>query len=462
MPVSALSAPAREWVDEQISKMIATAWAIRAGVATAVLSLSYVLDQGGLHDWGEYLEPLAVYSVMSAGFAWASRRFDTTRYAALAAALDVAMISLMQWRTMPQSPHPAGVAGFTLGLFVLLVAVNGLALKPFITWSTALFSAVGVSFLMQQAQVGFGAQAVAAVVLGVTAIAIEGFSKRLFGLAAAVAKAEVDRDVQSRRFAEVEAARATIEERNRQLETLQAERDALTHVLVHDLRSPISVIASNVTWAEQELQRPLSAEDLAEVRSALHGASTTTDRLNAMVTDLLTINKLEEGELPLNRENVDARAMLETLQQQYTHLAEQRRVKLEVHASARRALDADRGLLTRVVENLVSNALRYTPSGGRLRVESFDTEDGLALAVRNDGDPIPNGARTVLFEKFSQLGNAAERRTAGFGLGLYFCRLVAERHGGTIAVEDAESWATSMVLRLPQRALADQSWRTAA
>jgi signal transduction histidine kinase len=117
------------------------------------------------------------------------------------------------------------------------------------------------------------------------------------------------------------------------------------------------------------------------------------------------------------------------------------------------ALEADRALLTRVVENLAANAARHTPQGGRMRLEAREQDDEVVLAVHNDGRPIPPDAREQLFDKFAQ-GGAERSVRSGWGLGLYFCRLAVEAHGGRIGVEEVAGWSTSFVVRLPRRARA--------
>jgi signal transduction histidine kinase len=121
---------------------------------------------------------------------------------------------------------------------------------------------------------------------------------------------------------------------------------------------------------------------------------------------------------------------------------------LDVAAPPELELVGDTELLVRVVENLASNALRYAPTGGRVRLEAGTAPDCRWLAVRNDGPPIPPETRARIFDKYVQ-GEAEKDSRRGYGLGLYFSRLAAEAHGGPLAVEDAPGWSTSFVVRLP-------------
>jgi signal transduction histidine kinase len=118
------------------------------------------------------------------------------------------------------------------------------------------------------------------------------------------------------------------------------------------------------------------------------------------------------------------------------------------------ALRGDTRILLRVFENLLSNSIRHAPSGGQILLAA--TRDGSVcrLSVHNNGVPIEVLDRERIFAKFQQGGNDSAR-LGGWGLGLYFCRMVLEAHDGTIAVEDHPEWPTSFVMRVPAEAQSD-------
>jgi signal transduction histidine kinase len=109
---------------------------------------------------------------------------------------------------------------------------------------------------------------------------------------------------------------------------------------------------------------------------------------------------------------------------------------------------ADRRLFPRLLDNLLSNALRYSPKGGRILLVATESKGELVLSVHNTGEVIPAADREKIFAKFQQ-GETETHRMFGWGLGLYFCRLVVESHSGRITVEDVVGWPTSFVIRLP-------------
>jgi signal transduction histidine kinase len=255
-------------------------------------------------------------------------------------------------------------------------------------------------------------------------------------------QAQLDELIEAR--ATIERLRTDLQSRNARLGALQTDQQSLTALLVHDLRAPLSAVRANLDWVKGEL--PKDFDD--EVLSALTEARLVTDRLAGMIGDLLNITRLESGALPLDRQPQPFAATLEALHKQLEAQARGRRitVELEVHDAV---LEADHSLLMRTLENLSSNALRYTPSGGRIRLEGRTVDDEVFFAIRNDGPVIPEAVRAALFEKYVQVGSAQENRRAGWGLGLYFCKLCVDAHGGRIGVEDEAGWSTSFVIRMP-------------
>jgi signal transduction histidine kinase len=297
--------------------------------------------------------------------------------------------------------------------------------------------------------VGWGAVAIAVVVLLMVAAVSHYGTGRLRRLAVDLSHAEVARALEARRFQEVEDARSTIERmladaeaKNAELQAVQRDKEQLSQFLVHDLRSPLSALTMTLSWMEQEV--PAKGMLAESVRTGL----TVTARLDRMIADLLDVPRLEEGRLAPRKVAFSAARMLDEVRRSLDGAARARRLTLDVQAPAELELMADSALLVRVVENLASNALRYAPTGGRVRLEAGVAPDCRWLAVRNDGPPIPPEVRTRIFDKYVQ-GEAETDSRRGYGLGLYFSRLATEAHGGKLAVEDTPGWNTSFVVRLP-------------
>ncbi|MDY7228547.1 sensor histidine kinase [Hyalangium rubrum] len=437
-------------VDGQRRGVLKAGAAVRLVGTLAFLLIVLALWLGGRPDWAPYPLPLGLYLGV-AGLLFALHRKPLIRWLSVAqSVVDVGLVFWLQHTALPISPFPAGVAGFSLGLFALVVVLSSLTLFPSVVYLTTTLAAIAQATLMREAGVGFGAVAVAVVVLGMVAVMSQYGSHRVRQLVLALSRTEVERQVEARRFQEVEQARGTIENmlsearaHNAQLLALQQEKDQLTQFVVHDLRSPLSALTMTFSLLENEL-----AMGDAGLRQAVRTGVAVTGRMERMIAELLDIPRLEEGQLELRAQRITAIPLLEEVRLAAASGAQFRRLKLEAEAPADLEFHGDRSLLLRVVENLTTNALRHTPPGGRVRLEVGTDAGGTWLAVRNDGTPIPPELRERLFGKYSQGDKERSHRT-GYGLGLYFCRLAVEAHGGRLSVEDTPGWPTSFVARLP-------------
>jgi signal transduction histidine kinase/FixJ family two-component response regulator len=216
-------------------------------------------------------------------------------------------------------------------------------------------------------------------------------------------------------------------------ERLLRARDELTQLVIHDLRGPLANAQLNQRCALELATEP----DLID---ALRDAASATDRAVALVSDLLDAAAAEDERLRLARAPIDLGALLADV----ARSSRVRRGAAIDTAVTSMILDVDRRLLQRVLENLLDNALRHCPPTGRVRLALRRDGSDAVVSVHNDGPPLPASARARLFEKYA--GTVDDPRSRG--LGLYFCRLVVESHGGTI---DATTPATGVEfeLRLP-------------
>jgi len=154
-----------------------------------------------------------------------------------------------------------------------------------------------------------------------------------------------------------------------------------------------------------------------------------------MIDDLLTVAKLEEGALAADRQPTVLRELFDQVARTAAPVAARKQTRLEIDCDAALTASLDARLLQRLLDNLVSNAQRFTKAGGVVQLEARVDAPSLVIGVHNDGPPIPVSERPRLFDKFQQVDAKRDRRS-GFGLGLYLCRIVAEAHGGSIAIED--------------------------
>ena len=236
-----------------------------------------------------------------------------------------------------------------------------------------------------------------------------------------------------RTFLQIAAQQRATQEAYVKLQELQEFRDELTELLVHDLKNPLACLSSNLAFVESRLHGDRDG------REALADCRDSTGRLIRMVMMLLDINKLEEGKLDPQRKRQSVRALLDTSARGRAHEASFRGLTIEVVGDAALVAPIDADLLGRVLDNLLDNALRYTPRRGVVRLSVHAGPRGVRLALFNSGRPIPEQDRDRIFQKYERLGAAHGPRGANRGLGLYFCRLAVEAHDGRISVDDGDS-----------------------
>ena len=234
--------------------------------------------------------------------------------------------------------------------------------------------------------------------------------------------------LRTRTFLRLKEQDRTIRAQLEQVRRLQAAKDDLVALLVHDLRSPLAGIIAHL----QLLQLDLQGEKATDVQYALRAADTALGRLE----ETLQIRLIEEGRLPIKRQRMDlSRAVDDTLEG-LNAVAARKGVALRREVEGEPMFLLDEGLVRRALENLVSNALKYTAAGGDVLVGVHPGAGGVAVEVADRGPGIPAELRPHLFEKFGSLEAARGHIRKGIGLGLYLVKLVAEGHGGAVSVED--------------------------
>lgn len=223
--------------------------------------------------------------------------------------------------------------------------------------------------------------------------------------------------------------------------TLQKER--LSSFVVHDLKNPVST----VDLLAQLLQRDKTLSP--EARETANAIRVEVSSLMRLILNLLDISRSEEGALSISATSFDLAALANAVVDTMQVRAHARQVLLESHVEAVQ-VSADVDLLRRVLENLVDNAIRHSPKGTTVALGVRRHPAELELRVSDQGRGIPVDMRESIFARFVQgeQKDAAVSRT-GRGLGLTFCRLAVEAHGGRIYVEDAEPGAVFCV-RLPR------------
>jgi heavy metal sensor kinase len=220
----------------------------------------------------------------------------------------------------------------------------------------------------------------------------------------------------------------------------------------HELRTPLAVMRAELEVALRDRGR---AADAAEV---LDSAAEEVARMGKIVDDLLTLAHRDENRLELLLEPVDLGEVAARVAAQLRPLAERAGVQLGVDAPARAAVLADQTRLTQVVTNLVDNAVKYTGTGGSVRVRVWEEADGAGLAVSDTGPGIAPEHLPKVFDRFYRLDAARTRAGGGSGLGLAICQELVEAHGGRIWADSVPGAGSTFTLALPLQPPA-MAWR---
>jgi signal transduction histidine kinase len=225
-----------------------------------------------------------------------------------------------------------------------------------------------------------------------------------------------------------------IEKKNVQLQELEEFKDGLLHMIVHDLKNPLFAISGNI-----ELLL-LDKKNFSETQnSAAENCLASCQNLNEMVQQLLDINKLENKKLQLKKEMTDLVLLIDDTLNLHLKRAEDKQISINfVNANGISTIPIDSSLIRRVISNLVDNGIRHTPKGGRVEVASEleKNKNNLCVSVRDTGTGLDPAYHQKIFNKFEQVNLKKQGVSIGTaGLGLAFCKLAVEAHGGKIWVE---------------------------
>jgi K+-sensing histidine kinase KdpD len=235
------------------------------------------------------------------------------------------------------------------------------------------------------------------------------------------------------------------------LERTQRHKEELAALLVHDLRSPANglMLSAKVRLRSKEL------DDRG--RRQWQNVHTAAEAIHRMAMNLLDVTRSEDGTFSPRLGEVALPQLLGEVVELMTPLAAERSQRLALAARvAEPILSCDAELVRRVLQNLVDNGLRYTPDDGEVQIEARDAEQGVEIRVTDQGPGVPPEQRRAIFDKWSRGGQPVDRDdAAGRGLGLTFCRLAVEAHGGTIHVEPGQPGGSAFVVRFPRRAAAE-------
>jgi signal transduction histidine kinase len=232
------------------------------------------------------------------------------------------------------------------------------------------------------------------------------------------------------------------------------QRDELMAVVAHDLKNPLNTIQLAVRVL-QEGGRGGDGEQNVIDRHALGAVQRAADRMYRLIHDLLELSRADAGRLWIRPAPSDAEAMLREALDMHCEIAAAKSIRLE--ATAEESLPsvlADRERIAQVFSNLIGNALKFTPSGGRVSVRGWRATSGVRFAVEDTGPGIPPEDQAHVFDRFWQAQSASR---TGTGLGLSIAKSIVEGHGGSIRVESMPGRGSRFEFSLPMTGEAGQT-----
>ncbi|HEV8463166.1 MAG TPA: HAMP domain-containing sensor histidine kinase [Gaiellaceae bacterium] len=262
---------------------------------------------------------------------------------------------------------------------------------------------------------------------------------RLSGLVRAVERAgRAERDARQ----QAERAQQLLTFQNQKLVEIDNLKDEFVSSVSHELRTPLTSISGYVEVL-------LEGEDDEERRDYLSIVDRNAQRLLGLVSDLLFAARLQGGRLELERTAVDFAEIVAHSVASARPRAETAAVEITIYESRVPKVIGQADRLAQLLDNLVSNAIKFTPPGGRIDVRLATLDGHVRLEVSDTGIGIPEPEREKLFERFFRSQTALERQIQGTGLGLYISKAIVEAHGGRIGVQSAEGRGTTFVVELP-------------
>lgn len=262
---------------------------------------------------------------------------------------------------------------------------------------------------------------------------------------------KVTRDLTERKRAEDEIRRL-----NSELRELNRLKDRFVSAVSHELRTPINALMGFGSILCDEVGGPLTEEQHYYVRRIL----SSSEMLLSLVNDLLDMSRIQAGQFQLSPGPTDVRVVVADVLDTLTPLAEQKHQTIANEIPDRLpAIVADSRRLTQVLTNLVHNAIKFTPDGGRISVRARPDDGGLQVEVQDTGIGIAPEDIPKLFHDYGQLARQSAHKTVGTGLGLSISKALVEAHGGQIGVESEPGKGSTFWFTLPPQPPAPEAKR---
>jgi signal transduction histidine kinase len=246
-------------------------------------------------------------------------------------------------------------------------------------------------------------------------------------------------------FLRLRAQDLLIRDQLSRLRTLQAAKDDLVAMLVHDVRGPLASLMALLALSCEDLRESGDSPVVTDLEHAIGAAKS----INRTLDETLRVRLLEEGHLQVERSAVDLEVVAREAIEAFDGVLTRRQVTVTTSLEGPARVSLDGRLVRRALENLINNAVFYSPRGARIDLAVRANGAALELDVADRGPGVPDALKGSLFAKFGSLEAMAGGGRRGIGLGLYLVKLVAEGHGGHASVHDREGGGSTFRLTLP-------------
>jgi len=243
---------------------------------------------------------------------------------------------------------------------------------------------------------------------------------------------------------ELERQNLLLQENYDQLRKLEKLRDALTHMMAHDMKNPLFVVMGGLEVLKRETADQLNEKQKASLNDALFSAR----NLNELIHSFLDVSRMEENKMPLNKTECNLPALIHEVALSLKSRLDDKIVKLPSEDQPVFA-QCDEDILKRIISNLLSNASKFTRAGNEIEISVASKPGNIEVRIRDTGWGIPPEYHQKIFEKFGAVGLFEECKMYSTGLGLAFCKLAIEAHDGKIGVESEVDKGSTFWFTLP-------------
>ncbi len=234
---------------------------------------------------------------------------------------------------------------------------------------------------------------------------------------------------------------------NKKLQELDELKDNFLSIVSHELLTPLTTIQGYITFLKEDKAKSLIEEHVEELGIIEDEA----DHLKNLIEELMDLSKIEAGKFEVKPVPADMRDVVKKVKMIFEPSLKTNRIILEDRLPASIPLVlADANRITQVFSNLLNNAIKFTPSGGRVRLSALVADEKITFCVEDTGIGIPKDKINRIFDKFYQVDSTTRRRFGGSGLGLAITKSIIELHKGRIWVESAEGAGSSFCFELPR------------